>query len=198
MSPYVLPDLAYDYSDLAPAISAEQLELHHAKHHAAYVKKANELIDQLAGADAGSLPGVARAFAFNLSGHVLHSLFWESLTPGGTEPDGAFDEAITRSFGSVDAMTAQLGDAVTSLMGSGWAALTWEPIARRLLVAQLRDHQDNMPAGGVPLLVIDGWEHAFYVDHRNDKAAWVASVTSVLDLAAASRRFDLVMEPAVR
>jgi len=192
MASYTLPDLSYDYAALSPHISAEQLELHHSKHHAAYVKKANELVEKLAAAPAAELPALTRAFTFHLSGHVLHSLFWESMTPGGSAPEGGLRDAIDSSFGSLDALTKQLGGAITTMMGSGWAALTWEPVAGRLVVAQLRDHQDNAPAGTAPVLVIDGWEHAYYVDYRNDKEKWVAAVTSVLDWENAGHRFDAI------
>lgn len=197
MAAYQLPDLPYDYSALAPQMSAEQLELHHSKHHAAYVKKANELLDQLSGADPAAMPSLAKAYAFNLSGHVLHSLFWQSMTPGGTAPEGALRDAIDETFGSLESLSTQLGAAITTLMGSGWGALVWEPVAGRLLVAQLRDHQDNVPGGTVPLLVVDGWEHAFYVDHRNDKQAWVDSVSQILDWSAASRRFEAARDAGV-
>jgi superoxide dismutase, Fe-Mn family len=193
---YALPDLRYDYGALAPAISAEQMELHHSKHHAVYVNKANELIDQLHDLPIGSRAAVSKAFAFNLSGHVLHSLFWTSLTPSGSPPDGAMLEAIGLAFGSLDALTKQLGEAISTLMGSGWAALVWEPVAGRLVVTQLRDHQDNGLVGATPLLVVDGWEHAYYVDHRNNRDQWVSAVTPVLDWASASKRFAAISDGA--
>lgn len=189
---YSLPDLPYAYDALAPAMSARQLELHHTKHHAAYVKQANELIERLADADAAAVPALTRSLAFNVSGHVLHSMFWESMTPGGSRPDGSLVGAIETSFGSHDALVELLGDAITSLQGSGWAALVWEPMAERLVVAQLLNHQDNGFQGGEPLLVIDGWEHAFYLDHQNDKAAYVEAVCGLLDWERASRRFEAV------
>jgi Fe-Mn family superoxide dismutase len=194
MATYELPDLRYDYHALEPHISARQLELHHSKHHATYVKQANELLEKMAGAEAAQLPALTKALAFNVSGHVLHSLFWDSLTPGGSRPTGALAEAIDATFGSRNALVEQLSGVITTLQGSGWAALVWEPVAQRLVVTQLRDHQDNSIAGATAVLVIDGWEHAYYLDHQNDRGAWTKAVGHLLDWEHASQRFDLVRD----
>src|SRR5262249_5567403 len=158
----VLPDLDYDFGALEPHISGEIMQLHHGKHHKTYVGKANETLEKLDEArendDAKNLPGLERALAFNLSGHVLHSIFWKNLMPkGGGAPSGDLARLIPRDFGSFAAFRAQLTEVASTVMGSGWAALVWEPIARRLLTCQIYDHQSNLSQGGVALMVIDAW-----------------------------------------
>jgi len=188
---YSLPDLPYDYNALEPHISARVMELHHSKHHAAYVKGANETLEKLDALGAGSEPAtsaqLARTLAFNLSGHSLHSVLWTSMAPdGGSEPQGQLAQRIDADFGSFTALRDRLSSAVTSLQGSGWGALCWEPMAGRLIVQQIHDHQDQHAIGSLPLLVIDGWEHAYYLDHQTDKAGWVEAFWRVADWTATS------------
>ncbi len=195
MEPYRLPDLPYDYSALEAAMSAEILELHHAKHHAAYVTGANDALEQLAAArDAGALHGLVgleKTLAFHVSGHVLHSLFWQNLSPdGGGQPEGALAVAIDEHFGSFDAFRAQLSAATTSVQGSGWGVLAWEPLGRRLLVHQVYDHHGNVGLGTTPLLVFDAWEHAYYLQYRNVRPDYVARLWDVVDWADVSTRFQ--------
>ncbi len=190
MAVYTLPDLPYDVAALAPHVSGELMSLHHGKHHAAYVKAANETLDKLAGADAAQIAGLDRSLAFNVSGHVLHSMFWLSMAPdGGGEPDGELGDAIRESFGSYATFRDQFSAALTTVQGSGWAALVWEPLAQRLLVAQLHDHQSNTLVGSTPVLLADAWEHAYYLDYRNDKQAWSKAFFAVADWRSAQERF---------
>ena len=195
MSTYELPDLPYDYSALEPHIEARIMELHHDKHHATYVKGANTALEKLAAArDSGDfalITKLSKDLAFNLSGHVLHSVFWTCMSPdGGGKPEGELAAAIDDSFGSFDDFKAQLTEATTSVQGSGWGALAWEPTARRLIVEQVYDHQSHVGQGSDPILVIDAWEHAFYLQYLNDKAAWVDAFWEVADWDGASARFD--------
>jgi len=194
MSTYTLPDLAYDYSALEPHYEARTLELHHDTHHAAYVSGANTAAEQLAEArardDFDHLVELEQALAFNLSGHVLHSLFWQNLSPeGGDKPTGALASAVDSQFGSFDPLRAQMSASITTLQGSGWAALVWEPLAGQLQVAQVRDHQHNLLAGSTPLLVIDGWEHAFYLQYGPSKADYVEAIWNVIDWVDVEARF---------
>ena len=190
MAVYTLPDLPYDEGALAPHLSGELMSLHHGKHHAAYVKGANETLDKLAGADASQIAALDRALAFNVSGHVLHSTFWLSMTPaGGGEPDGELLDAIKESFGSFATFREQFTAALTTVQGSGWAALVWEPVAQRLLVSQLHDHQSNTLVGSTPVLLADAWEHAYYLDYRNDKQAWGKAFFALADWRSAQERF---------
>ena len=182
MSVYSLPDLPYDYSALEPHISGQIMELHHAKHHAAYVKNANSVLDQLTEArakmDFTRLAALERALAFNLSGHILHSILWRNMTPkgGGTPQQGPFAQALQSDFGGFDSFRKQITEVAATIMGSGWAALVWEPIGKKLLITQIYDHQSNLAQGGVPLLVIDAWEHAYYLQYQNRKAEFFESV----------------------
>jgi superoxide dismutase, Fe-Mn family len=169
---YTLPELPYDYSALEPQISGEIIELHHDKHHAAYVAGANRTLEQLEEARAtgafSAIVGLEKALAFNLSGHVLHSVYWENMRlDGGGRPEGALADAIETGFGSFDALKNQLTHATTTVQGSGWGALAWDPLGKRLYVEQIYDHQNNAGQGAVPLLVIDAWEHAFYLQYKN-------------------------------
>ena len=195
MKPYALPDLTYDYAALEPHYAAQTLELHHGKHHAAYVKGVNETLDKLIAAresgDLGTIVGLEKTLAFNLSGHVLHSLFWLNLSPdGGDRPDGELAGAIDEFFGSFDAFRNQLSEAAITVQGSGWGALSWEPLGQRLYVEQIYDHQGNTGQSGVPLLVVDAWEHAYYLQYQNRRADYIAAIWNILDWNDVATRFD--------
>jgi Fe-Mn family superoxide dismutase len=189
---YSLPDLPYDYSALEPHISGEIIELHHDRHHAAYVAGANATTDRLAEAraanDFSAIVGLEKTLAFNLSGHVLHGIYWQNLSPdGGATPEGDFADALDDSFGSFDAFKAELTSATTTVQGSGWGVLAWDPMARRLFIEQIYDHQSNVGQGAAPLFVIDAWEHAFYLQYHNVKADYVNAVWELVswpDIAA--------------
>ena len=194
MKPYVLPDLAYDYSALEPHYSARILELHHDKHHKAYVDGVKATLDKLAGArdsdDLSAIVGLEKTLAFNLSGHVLHTLFWQNLGPDTPDrPGGDLAAAIDEHFGSYEAFKKQLSSSASSVQGSGWGALTWEPLGERLFIEQIYDHQGNTGQGGVPLLVIDAWEHAYYLQYENRRADYVTAIWNVIDWADVERRF---------
>src|SRR5260370_1903836 len=150
-----LPDLQYDSGALEPHISGRIMELHHDKHHGGYVKGANTTLEKLAEArdkeNFTQLGALEKALAFNLSGHVLHSLFWQNLTPKADDrPSGAIAERIKNDFGSFEKLKKQMNEVAGTIMGSGWAALVWEPLAGRLLTTQVYDHQSNLAQGGFP------------------------------------------------
>jgi Fe-Mn family superoxide dismutase len=195
MKPYTLPDLPYDYAALEPYYSARMLELHHDKHHAAYVKGVNTTLEKLAAmresGDLSSIVGLEKTLAFNLSGHVLHTLFWQNLSAdGGDRPDGDLAAAIDEDFGSFDGFKAHLTEATGTVQGSGWGALSWEPLGQRLFIEQIYDHQGNVGQSGVILLVIDAWEHAFYLQYENRKPEYVDAMWNIIDWADVQRRFD--------
>ena len=184
MTRYVLPDLEYDFGALEPYISGRIMELHHGKHHKAYVEGANKALDQLQEArQKGALEGVAtleRALAFNVSGHVLHSIFWRNLSPkGGGKPTGELAQTIERQFGSFDLFKQQLSKTAATIMGSGWAALMWEPMSAQLVITQIHDHQSSTIQGAVPLMVLDAWEHAYYLQYQTEKAKFFEAVWNV-------------------
>jgi len=195
MRPYELPDLRYDYSALEPHYSARTLELHHDKHHAAYVKGVNAALEKLGAArasgDLSAIVGLEKTLAFNLSGHVLHSLFWLNLSPdGGGRPEGRLQDAIDEFFGSFDAFSKQMSEAAITVQGSGWGALSWEPLGERLYIEQIYDHQGNTGQSGVPLLVIDAWEHAYYLQYQNRRADYVAAIWNIVDWRDVAARLD--------
>jgi Fe-Mn family superoxide dismutase len=195
MPNYVLPDLDYDYGALEPHVSGQIMELHHDKHHAAYVKKANETLEKLdearAKADYTRIAGLEKSLAFNLSGHMLHSVFWKNLVPkGGGRPSGSLASAIAKDFGSFDGFQRQMNEVSASIMGSGWGALVYEPMAGRLLTCQIYDHQSNLAQGGVPLLVMDAWEHAYYLQYKTDKAKFFEAVWNLWNWDDVSERYE--------
>ena len=195
MTQYVLPDLPYDYNALEPHISARIMELHHDKHHKAYVDGANKQLELLAEARASGdftrMPALERALAFHLSGHVLHSLFWQNLSPnGGGKPKGSLLAAIEQDFGGFDGFKKQLTQAAATCMGSGWGALVWDPISSRLLTAQIHDHQAQSLMGTVPIMVLDAWEHAYYLQYVNEKAKFFDAIWNVWNWDDIATRFE--------
>jgi Fe-Mn family superoxide dismutase len=199
MNHYVLPDLPYDFSALEPHISGKIMELHHGKHHAAYVKNANAVLDRLDEArskeDYSGMAALERTLAFNLSGHVLHSILWQNMAPksGGT-PHGDFANAIQKDFGSFDRFRKQLTEVASTIMGAGWAALVWEPIGKRLLVTQIYDHQSNLAQAGVPLMVIDAWEHAYYLQYENRKTEFFEKVWDLWNWRDIAARYSSAVQ----
>jgi len=201
MADYTLPDLSYDYSALEPHISARIMELHHSKHHAAYVAGANTALEQLADARAtgnfGALPKLEKDLAFHVGGHVNHTIFWNNLSPdGGDKPVGELATAIDEFFGSFDSFMAQFTAAAIGLQGSGWAVLAWEPVGKRLVTFQLYDQQGNTPLGVTPILQLDMWEHAFYLDYVNVKADYVKAFWNIANWADAGKRFEAARSAA--
>ncbi len=192
---YALPDLRYDYSALEPHISGRIMELHHAKHHAAYVAGANRAVAALQEArgtsDFSALSMLEKNLAFNLSGHVLHSLFWDGLSPdGGGEPTGWLAEQIGANFGGFDAFCGHMTEAAATIQGSGWALASWEPLGRRVVIEQTYDHQGNHGQGTVPILAIDAWEHAYYLQYENDKRSFFDAIWSIVDWPRVASRLD--------
>ncbi|BCB88830.1 superoxide dismutase [Phytohabitans suffuscus] len=194
MAVYSLPDLPYDYAALEPHINGQILELHHDKHHAAYVKGANDTLDRIAEArdkgDFSSIVGLEKTLAFNVSGHVLHTLYWQNMTPdGGERPDGDLAEAIAEHFGSFEAFHGQMSAATTLVQGSGWGVLSYEPASRRLIVEQVYDHHGNVGIGSVPLLAFDAWEHAYYLQYRNVRPDFVKAMWEVVNWPDVAARY---------
>ncbi len=194
---YELPELPYGYDALEPHVSRELLELHHDAHHAAYVKGANETLDKLEDARRESefehIGQLEKNLAFNVAGHVLHSLLWKNMKPDGSrEPDGEMAAALQRDFGGFEAFKAQLTAAAAGVQGSGWGALSWEPLGKRLLVEQVYDHQGNTGNATVPILVVDMWQHAYYLKYRNKKAAWLDAFWKLVNWADVTERLDKI------
>ncbi len=192
---YHLPALGYAYDALEPAYSSELLELHYAHHHLAYVDGANRTLDLLAEArakgDFAHLNQLEKDLAFNVSGHLLHSIFWRNLEPhDGAPPAGRLESRIRAAFGGTDAFRRQFSAAGAGLKGSGWVALSWEMSRGTLLIHQIHDHQDNVTTASMPLLVLDMWEHAYYLQYRNQKERWIAQFWELINWGDVARRFD--------
>jgi Fe-Mn family superoxide dismutase len=195
MAAYTLPDLPYDYGALEPHISGEIMQLHHDKHHNTYVTALNEVLDKLATArdngDFGAIVGLEKTLSFNLGGHLNHSVFWKNLSPdGGDKPDGELAAAINESFGSFDGFQAHFTSAATTIQGSGWAILAWDTLGQSLHIVQLYDQQANVPVCMVPIVMVDMWEHAFYLQYKNVKPDYVKAWWNVVNWADAATRFE--------
>jgi len=193
---YTLPDLNYDYAALEPHISARIMELHHSKHHQAYVTGANVALAAMEEARAtdnfGNLPKLQKDLAFNLGGHVNHSIFWKFLSAEGGEASGELLAAIAEYFGSYEAFTKHFTAAAMGIQGSGWAYLAWDSLGNRLVIGQLYDQQGNLAMGNIPLLMLDMWEHAFYLDYQNVKADYVKAFWNIINWDDVAKRFESV------
>lgn len=193
MAVYTLPELSYDYGALEPHISARIMELHHSKHHQAYVDGANAALDKLAAAresgDFAAVGGLEKNLAFNLGGHINHSVFWRNMSPAGGEVSGDLAAAIDEYFGSFAQFQAHFTGVATTIQGSGWAVLAWDQLGKRLNLFQMYDQQANVPVGMVPLLQLDMWEHAFYLDYQNVKGSYVSAWWNVVNWDDVAARF---------
>ena len=199
MADYTLPELSYDYSALAPHISAAIMELDHGKHHQAYVTGANTALAQLADAREASdyawVNKLEKDLSFNLGGHVNHSIFWTNLSPdGGDKPTGDLSAAIDDQFGSFDKFTAHFTAVAMGVQGSGWAVLAYDSIGQKLIIVQFFDQQGNLPAGIVPILMLDVWEHAYYLDYKNVRADYVKAFWNIANWDNAQKRFAAATE----
>ena len=196
MALYTLPELPYDYAALEPHISAKIMELHHSKHHKTYVDGANTALEKLAEArdkdDLGAVNKLEKDLAFNLGGHTNHSVFWKNLSPeGGDRPEGDLAAAIDDSFGSFDKFKAHFTANATRIQGSGWSVLAYDSISGKLVIFQLFDQQGNVPVGTLPLLMLDMWEHAFYLDYLNVKADYVKAFWNIVNWEDVAARLEV-------
>ena len=192
---YTLPELEYDYAALEPHISAKIMELHHSKHHNTYVGGANKALENIAAAreagDFATINQFERDLAFNLGGHKNHSIFWKTLSPnGGGEPEGEIAEAIKDSFGSFDKFVAQFTAVATGIQGSGWSVLGYDALSGKLVTYALYDQANNVPVGVYPLLMLDMWEHAFYLDYLNVKADYVKAFWNIANWEYVGKRLE--------
>ncbi|NOS99944.1 MAG: superoxide dismutase [Phycisphaerales bacterium] len=195
--PYSLAPLPYDYADLEPHIDAQTMKLHHDIHHAGYVKNANAALAELtairvAGGDQlARVRAVTEALSFNLSGHLLHTVFWTNMSKsGGGDPaaDGMLAGMLRRDFGSVDSAWKNFSAAAAQVHGSGWGILAYEPHAKHLMVLQAEKHQNVTVWGVVPLLVLDVWEHAYYLKYQNKRTAYIDAFRNVVNWEDVDRR----------
>lgn len=197
MAKYELPPLPYDYDALEPYIDEQTMRLHHDKHHLSYVNGLNAALEKLEAArnsgDFAAVKHLSREAAFHGSGHLLHSVFWPNMAPagngGGGEPSGALAGQINKDFGSFEKFKAHFGAAAKAVEGSGWALLVWEPNAGQLEVLTAEKHQNLTQWGVVPLLVIDVWEHAYYLKYQNNRGAYVDNFWNIVNWSDVADRF---------
>lgn len=196
---YSLPKLPYAYDALAPTIDEQIMRIHHDKHHAGYVKGLNSALDKLQaarqdGKDA-ELPGLTESLAFNGSGHVLHTLYWNNMKPGGGgEPSGMLADHINKNFGNFDAFKRQMSVVSTKVSGSGWGVLAFEPFGHRLVVLGAEKHENHTIWGCFPLLVIDVWEHAYYLQYQNNRGSYVDKIWNVINWDYVAQRCQTAMK----
>ena len=192
--PYELPALPYAYNALEPHIDEQTMHLHHDIHHKGYVDGLNNAEAKLAAArEAGDFALVkhwSRELAFHGSGHFMHLLFWENMAPNaGGAASGKIADQITKDFGSFDVFKKQYSAAAVAVEGSGWALLVWDHRGKKLTILQSEKHQNLTQWGVVPLLVLDVWEHAYYLRYQNKRAAYVEAWWNVVNWADVNKRF---------
>ena len=194
---YELPKLEYDTKELAPYMSEEQLRIHHDKHHLAYVNGANGILQKLDKARTDNtdldMKAALKELSFNIGGHLLHSLFWGNLAPegkGGPGPEGRLAAVLGKEFGSVDRFKRELTQAAVTTEGSGWAALTYCRKTARPLIMQIEKHNANVYPMFAILMVVDVFEHAYYLDYRNDRAKFVDAFFHIVDWNAVGKRLE--------
>ncbi len=198
LTTHTLPELPYAYDALEPHIDAKTMELHHSKHHAAYVKGLNEAEAALAKARAANDYAMVQYWskraAFNGGGHFLHSMFWTVMAPagkgGGGVPEGALMDRITRDFGSFEAFKAQFSAAAAAVEGSGWALLVYRPADDRLVILQAENQHKLTDWAGTPVLGLDVWEHAYYLNYQNRRPDYIAAWWNVVNWGQVQKNID--------
>lgn len=194
---YNLPPLPYGYKDLEPHISEEQLTIHHQKHHQAYVNGANAILEKLDKARKDStdldMKFTLKNLSFNIGGHLLHSLFWPDLAPagkGGGNPGGMLGDVLSKEFGSFERFKKEFTQAAVSVEGSGWAALTLDKRTSRPLIMQIEKHNTNIYPAFEILMVLDVWEHAYYLDYKNRRAKFVDAFWNIVNWDEVNKRLE--------
>jgi Fe-Mn family superoxide dismutase len=187
--------LDYGLKDLEPYISEQQLTIHYQKHHQAYVNGANNILQKLDKARKENadldVKSTLKELSFNIGGHLLHSLFWGNLAPagkGGGKPGGALSDALEKEFGSFDRFKKEFTQAATSVEGSGWAALTWCRQTGRPIIMQIEKHNTNVYPMFRILMVLDVFEHAYYIDYKNDRAKFVEAFWNIINWDEVNKR----------
>ena len=199
---YVLPKLPYDYNGLEPYISEQQLTIHHDKHHLTYVNAANAAFKKLEEARKNKaeidVKAMLKELSFNIGGHQLHSIFWPTMAPagkgGGGEPTGKLAEAINDTFGSFAQFKAEFSKAAATTEGSGWAALAIDVKTKQLAIMQIEKHNVNVYTGFYIVMVLDVWEHAYYLDYKNERPKFVEAFWNIINWERINKRFEEALE----
>ncbi len=179
---YTLMPLPYDYKALAPTISEELLRLHHDKHHAAYVNGANAILQKLDKARKENvdldMKAICKEYSFHFGGLFLHEKFWQNMAPtgtGGGKPGGKIGDIINKEFGTFERFKKEFSAVANSVEGSGWAAMVFCGHIKKPVLVQIEKHNVNVTPAQKQLLVLDVWEHAYYLDYKNDRGKFVES-----------------------
>ena len=198
---YSLPELPYKYKDLEPHISEEQLKIHHEKHHQGYVNGANAILEKLDKARKENqefdMKSTLKSLSFNIGGHILHSLFWPNMAPegnGGGAPKSTLGDAINNEFGSYERFKKEFTQAASSVEGSGWAALAFCRKTKRPIIMQIEKHNTNVYPMFKILMVLDVWEHAYYLDYKNERAKFVNAFWNIVNWDEVNRRFEELLK----
>ena len=198
MEHYKLPDLTYKYDALSPHMSEEVLKLHHGKHHAGYVKSANDLLDKLAEARKNNadldFKSVLRSLSFNVGGHMLHEIFWSVMvSPAEAKAKEGqakeIIEAINKEFGNIERFKKEFSETAKSVEGSGWATLTYDKNHSNLNIIQIEKHNLNLYPNQKILLCLDVWEHSYYLDYKNDRAKFVENWWDIVNWQEVNKRY---------
>jgi superoxide dismutase, Fe-Mn family len=195
---YKLPDLPYDFNALEPVISAEIMQLHYSKHHNGYVTNLNAALEKCEEAvkkdDLQAIIGFQQAIKFNGGGHVNHSIFWTNLAPqgkgGGEGPKGDLLEAVKKEFGSLDAFIEKFSTKTVAIQGSGWGWLGYCKVEKKLMIATCANQDPLSTQGLVPLLGVDVWEHAYYLQYKNVRADYVKNIWKIVNWKNVEERYS--------
>jgi superoxide dismutase, Fe-Mn family len=189
---YVLPELPYPYEALEPHIDKKTMQIHHDIHHAGYVKGLNnassKIKDAIKANDFALIKHWEREISFHGAGHFLHTIFWKNMSPTKTSRSTQLDNYITKSFGSFDEFKSLFKASASAVEGSGWGILAYEPISDKLVVLQAEKHQNLGQWTSLPILVIDVWEHAYYLTYQNKRPDYVESFFNIINWQNVSDR----------
>ena len=197
---FTLPKLNFDYDALWPYMTEEQLRTHHQKHHQAYVDNANNLLEKWDQARIQEkrieLKNLSKSLSYNIGGHVLHTILWKNLKPASEKKEipTNLEKAILREFGTVQEFKSEFTQLANSVEGSGWGSLVYSKEADRLLFMQIEKHNANLLPSFKILMLIDVWEHAYYIDYRNERSKYVDSFWEVVDWEEVGERLAEVKQ----
>ena len=191
---YTLPELPYDYNALEPHLTEQLLRLHHDKHHAGYVSGLNAVLKKIAGATELD-QGTVKTLAFHGSGHALHTLYWGNMSKqGGGEPNGITADMINRDFGSYEKFKTLFISTGKGIQGNGWVVFAFEPMGKRFVLLGVQRHEDSFFVNTTPVLVMDMWEHAYYLQYQNDKAKYIdAFINNLVNWSAVEERLRAIV-----
>ncbi len=195
-----LPELTFGYNALEPILTGEILEIHHKKHHQKYVNEYNanvqELLKKIYTQDIAGSQKLCEKVAFNGGGHVTHSWYWENLAPmdngGGILPDNRspLTQKVLDSFGSYETLISKFNEKSEKIQGSGWGWLAYNPVTKGLSIEETKDQDHIVTCGLVPLLTVDVWEHAYYLQYKNLRPDYLKNIWNVINWRVVEDRFN--------